>query len=84
MRCTQKTDESGRRPKSMVVRLSMLVLDLLTTLLPVELMTATKSIKMEEEFRTAGYSSLLAGQLGSSKEEAKQQNYWSSEFMFAL
>eukprot|EP00913_Durusdinium_trenchii_P031715 g29701.t1 len=41
----------------------MLVLDLLTTLLPVELMTATKSIKMEEEFRTAGYSSLLAGLL---------------------
>ncbi|CAK9089874.1 Uncharacterized vacuolar membrane protein YGR125W [Durusdinium trenchii] len=48
---------------AVVSLLSMLVLDLLTTLLPVELMTATKSIKMEEEFRTAGYSSLLAGLL---------------------
>lgn len=54
-------------------RLSMLVLDLLTTLLPVELMTPTKSIKMEEEFRIAGCSSLLAGlppqlQFGSTSD----------------
>ena len=57
-RCVEKTSSSQ-------LRLSMLVLDLLTTLLPVELMTPTKSIKMEEEFRIAGCSSLLAG-LGKS------------------
>ena len=44
-------------------RLSMLVLDLLTTLLPLELMTPSKSISMEQEFRTAGLSSMLAGLL---------------------
>ena len=42
-------------------RLSVLVFDVLTILLPIELMTPTKSVKMEEELRTAGYSSLLSG-----------------------
>lgn len=43
--------------------LSVLVFDVLTILLPIELMTPTKSVKMEEELRTAGYSSLLSGLL---------------------
>ncbi|CAE7828006.1 unnamed protein product [Symbiodinium sp. CCMP2592] len=43
----------------------MLVVDLMTTLLPLELMTPTKSIKMDDEFRIAGCSSLAGAVFGS-------------------
>ncbi|CAE7028109.1 unnamed protein product [Symbiodinium natans] len=54
----------GSQLSSMLSLVVMLVVDLTTTLLPLELMTPTKSLQMDEEFRTAGCSSLAGGVFG--------------------